>query len=362
MRGKRVYQSGLVWLREGFLTRSRHPKHNLRNRITWDQNYVRLTRFLNLAGNPIGIRVQSSGAFDFLTEWFPGHASSLPSIIGCMSSRPSHSNTGHDQVAPAQAVPSHTAPSTAVPSRAVLGWEIAIVLALSLGKSGVYALIDLLDTITRGPISSGTAALNTSTGTRPWIDLLYQLAGIFFALAPVALVIYLVSRWPGNNPLRRWGIDGRRWGTDAAVGVGFFVLIGVGTLGVYAAGRALGITTAITTSGLPDVWWSIPVLLLAALKNGLLEEIVVLAYLHERLSTLKWGPAAIILFCAVVRGSYHLYQGIGPFIGNVAMGMIFGMYYLRKRRVMPLIWAHFLLDAVAFVGYPLLAAWFGYGG
>lgn len=357
MRGQRVHQSGLVRLREGFLTRTRHSKNNLRNGIPWDQNHIRLTRFLNPAGYPIGIRVQSSGAFDFLTERFPGHATSLPSIIRCMSCQPPHSNTGHDQAAPPQAVT-----SKAVPSRAVLGWEIAIVLALSLGKSGVYALIDLLDTITRGPISSGTAALNTSTGTRPWIDLLYQLASIFFALAPVALVIYLVSRWPGNNPLRRWGIDGRRWGADAAVGVGFFVLIGVGTLGVYAAGRALGITTAITTSGLPDVWWSIPVLLLAAFKNGLLEEVVVLAYLHERLSTLKWGPAVIILFCAVVRGSYHLYQGIGPFIGNVAMGMIFGMYYLRKRRVMPLIWAHFLLDAVAFVGYPLLAAWFGYGG
>ncbi|KGF19897.1 hypothetical protein HMPREF2128_07920 [Pseudoglutamicibacter albus DNF00011] len=247
------------------------------------------------------------------------------------------------------------------PSRKALGWEIGIVLALSLGKSGVYALIDLLDTITRGPISSGTAALNTSTGTREWIDLLYQLASIFFALAPVALVIYLVSRWPNNKPWRRWGIDGQRCGSDAAVGFAFFVLIGVGTLAVYAVGRALGVTTAITTSGLPDAWWSVPVLLLAALKNGLLEEIVVLAYLHERLATLKWTPAAIIIFCAVVRGSYHLYQGVGPFIGNVAMGVIFGLYYLHKRRIMPLIWAHFLLDAVAFVGYPLLAAWFGYG-
>jgi membrane protease YdiL (CAAX protease family) len=43
------------------------------------------------------------------------------------------------------------------------------------------------------------------------------------------------------------------------------------------------------------------------------------------------------------------------------MGVIFTGVYLRYRRVMPLVFAHFLLDAVGFVGYPLLASLFGYG-
>ena len=60
------------------------------------------------------------------------------------------------------------------------------------------------------------------------------------------------------------------------------------------------------------------------------------------------------MFAAVLRGSYHLYQGFGAFLGNAAMGLVFGYLYRRWGRVTPLIIAHVLIDAVAFVGYALL--------
>ena len=63
----------------------------------------------------------------------------------------------------------------------------------------------------------------------------------------------------------------------------------------------------------------------------------------------------IILVSAVIRGSYHLYQGFGGFIGNLIMGLIFGLIYLRFKRVAPLVVAHTLLDIGAFVGYALVA-------
>ena len=40
--------------------------------------------------------------------------------------------------------------------------------------------------------------------------------------------------------------------------------------------------------------------------------------------------------------------------GNVVMGLLFTGYYLRYRRVMPLVVAHTALDVVAFVGYTVL--------
>jgi membrane protease YdiL (CAAX protease family) len=60
------------------------------------------------------------------------------------------------------------------------------------------------------------------------------------------------------------------------------------------------------------------------------------------------------LLSALLRGSYHLYQGFGGFIGNFFMGLLFGYLYQRWGRVMPLVVAHFLLDAAIFVGYSAL--------
>lgn len=57
---------------------------------------------------------------------------------------------------------------------------------------------------------------------------------------------------------------------------------------------------------------------------------------------------------ALIRGAYHLYQGFGGFLGNLVMGLVFGLVYRRTGRVGPLIVAHTLLDVVAFVGYALL--------
>ena len=41
--------------------------------------------------------------------------------------------------------------------------------------------------------------------------------------------------------------------------------------------------------------------------------------------------------------------------GNVVMGLVFSAFYLRRRRVMPLVVAHTVMDAVAFLGYAGLA-------
>ena len=95
-------------------------------------------------------------------------------------------------------------------------------------------------------------------------------------------------------------------------------------------------------------------LLLSAAHDGILEEILVIGYLlrqarSARLDALEGDPGG-----AVLRGSYHLYQGFGAFVGNAVMGIIFGVLYRRWGRVMPLIIAHALIDAVTFVGYAAL--------
>ncbi|WP_298459027.1 CPBP family intramembrane glutamic endopeptidase [uncultured Cellulomonas sp.] len=234
--------------------------------------------------------------------------------------------------------------------------ELWIVLGLSLGQSALYSLVSITARLTAGtPLAEQTATLNPSRSPRPYLDLTYQLLGIAFALVPVALALYLLSA-SGRSSLRLIGLDRARPVRDLAVGLGLAALIGLPGLGLYAVGRVLGVTVEVQASALNAAWWTVPVLILSALQNALLEEVIAVGYLMERLAALRWSPVAVVAASAVLRGSYHLYQGIGPFVGNAVMGVVFAEYYRRRRRVMPLVVAHTVLDVVAFVGYALVPA------
>ena len=111
-------------------------------------------------------------------------------------------------------------------------------------------------------------------------------------------------------------------------------------------------------TALTEYWWTVPVLLLSALRAGVLEEVIAVGYLFARLRDLGWSPWSIILTSALLRATYHLYQGFGAFVGNAIMGVLFGWLYQRYGRLLPLVIAHTLLDAVIFVGYPWAAATF----
>ena len=65
------------------------------------------------------------------------------------------------------------------------GTELALIAAVSLGQSAIYAIVRLVDITTRGSISDAQAKLNTSESVRPFFDLVYQLLGIGFAVVPV---------------------------------------------------------------------------------------------------------------------------------------------------------------------------------
>jgi uncharacterized protein len=255
-----------------------------------------------------------------------------------------------------------SAPAEALDPRArkMLVFEILIVLGLSLGRSGVYAVVELLEKAAEGPLAGQTTTLNPVLDENPVFDLVYQLLGIFFSLLPVALVLFLLTE-PGKSAFRRLGFTFAKPVRDFALGFGLAAVIGVGTLGVYAAGRALGITTALVPAALDTYWWTLPVLILSALRHAVLEEVIVVGYLFIRLRQLGWSTPAIILTSALIRASYHLYQGIGPGIGNFLMGLLFGYAYTKTKRVMPLVIAHALVDIAGFVGFALFGPAIGIG-
>lgn len=236
--------------------------------------------------------------------------------------------------------------------------EILIVLGLSLGASAAYSIVAIINRMTREvALGDQTATINTPLSPRPLFDLLYQVMGVFFDLMPVALVAFLL--WQSVKPrLGRLGIDFTRPGRDALSGAGIALAIGIPGLALYFAGRAVGITVAVVPTALDSYWWTIPVLLLSAVRAGVLEEVIAVGYLFARLGELGWGRWQIILSSALLRASYHLYQGFGAFIGNLAMGVLFGWLFTKYGRLLPLVFAHILMDAAVFIGYPWAAATF----
>jgi membrane protease YdiL (CAAX protease family) len=240
--------------------------------------------------------------------------------------------------------------------RRMLVAEVWIVFAISLGASGLGALLNLVNdlTVARQPLSKQHAILNGSvTPDRPWLDLAFQLFGIATGLVPVVLVVYLLHR--SKESLRTIGVDRSRISRDLAIGALLAAGVGGAGLALYIGAHAAGVNLVVVPTTLGAHWWRVPVLLLSAVQNGVYEEVLVSGYLLHRLRQFGWGDNVSLATSALLRGSYHLYQGFGGFVGNCVMGLIFGRVYQRTGRTLPLIVAHTVMDAVSFLGYIALA-------
>jgi membrane protease YdiL (CAAX protease family) len=236
--------------------------------------------------------------------------------------------------------------------RRALRVELAIVLSVTFGLSAVTALLQLADSVLRN-LSAQRIPLNPRRSYFDLIDLGLNATVAAQLVAWGGLGLYLLWR-SGLSPARI-GLARLQWRPDLAGGVGLAALIGLPGLGLYLAARALRINASVIPSGLSDTWWRVPMLVLVAFADGWAEEIIVVGYLLTRLGQLGVGARAALVCSSLLRGTYHLYQGFGAGLGNVAMGLVFGYAWQRTGRLWPLVIAHGLIDTVAFAGYALLA-------
>lgn len=227
--------------------------------------------------------------------------------------------------------------------------EILLVLAVTFGTAGLRAALRLIDSLLKAPLNQQTTTIYDATSTIPWLDLALQACSALTLFAWGGLALFLLD--DRTHPPRLPHLP------DLARGAGFAALIGLPGLAFYVAAVHLGLSKVVvpTTEAV-----QIPTSLLWSLANGFGEEIVVVMYLVTRLRQLGWKPWQFIAASAVLRGSYHLYQGISAGLGNIVMGVVFAWYFHKTGRIWPLIIAHFLIDAVAFIAYPLLdLSWLG---
>lgn len=233
-------------------------------------------------------------------------------------------------------------PSPRVDGR-MLGEEILVVLSLSVLRPAAFAILSLLEAPIAGII---VAAADQST------EFTRQVLGFLFALAPVFLVIHLVRR--SGEGVAVIGLSSDRPRQELARGAVLGATVGLAGMGVYLAAVELGVNRFVLPVPPLGHWWTVPALVLNAVEAGLVEEVIVLGYLVTRLRQLSWTPLQAIAASALLRGSYHLYQGWGGFFGNLAMGALFGFLFLRwGSRTWPFVVAHVLLDVGAGVGFIL---------
>jgi membrane protease YdiL (CAAX protease family) len=237
--------------------------------------------------------------------------------------------------------------------RRLLLTEILVVATVTLGLSGLRSLISLLDSLAApAPLASRQVSIDRPLASDAWVDLAAQLASSLQLVAWGALGLYLLLR-AGSGP-RAVGLDGTRPGRDAVSALGLAALIGIPGLGFYLVTRALGINLTVVPSLLDDHWWRVPVLVVSAVANAWAEEVLVVGWLLSTLRRLGLSENRSLAVSALLRGSYHLYQGFGGGLGNVIMGLVFGRYWQRTGRLWPQVGAHTLIDVVAFVGSALL--------
>ncbi|WOC12088.1 CPBP family intramembrane glutamic endopeptidase [Gordonia sp. MP11Mi] len=237
--------------------------------------------------------------------------------------------------------------------------ELVLVGIFTFGFSGLSAILALIEMQVGAGVSETTVALNPATSSNAAIDVVRQLMRIVRLFAIGALGVYLL--WRSGFRASAWGI-GRPAVRDLPPGLGLAALIGLPGLALVAAASAFGFNAGLVPASGDASWWRIVLLCLVAVGNAVAEEVIVVGYLMVRLKQLGVDGGVSLAASSLLRGSYHLYQGVGGGVGNIVMGLVFGRWYQKTGRLWPLIVAHSVIDIVAFAGYALLSDHLGWLG
>jgi membrane protease YdiL (CAAX protease family) len=132
----------------------------------------------------------------------------------------------------------------------------------------------------------------------------------------------------------------REVGEGAVFAIAF--LLGWGLLWEIVR-RLLAIPPALagTDAYAPGLDW--PTLLAICLINPLFEELLVCGYIVSALKPWQ-GPGLAIVMSVTIRVAYHTYQGLEGVLAVAILGLLFCLWFLRTRRLWPLVVAHGLLD------------------
>ncbi len=85
--------------------------------------------------------------------------------------------------------------------------------------------------------------------------------------------------------------------------------------------------------------------------NPFHEELIVRSFLITEMEYFYRSTVFAVLVSVTIQSSYHLYQGLSATLLHASTFLLFSIYYVRTRRILPVILAHLYLDVSALALY-----------
>ena len=90
---------------------------------------------------------------------------------------------------------------------------------------------------------------------------------------------------------------------------------------------------------------------LYVLLNPFYEELLVRAFLISEIEAIYRSTPLAVFLSVALQTSYHLYQGLPASLSHIPAFLLFSLYFVRTRRIVPVILAHMFMDVSALALY-----------
>jgi membrane protease YdiL (CAAX protease family) len=223
-------------------------------------------------------------------------------------------------------------------SRGLRQFELVLLLAISIGPFLVSAIF--IYVLYRAVWPNSSVPYSLLYGTT--MKVVHEAGGL-------ALLLYILSRQ--GRTARDIGFS-FRW-TDIPHSLGLLVLSWL----TAALFRALTHSIYYVCTGRHLERWNgaaamlgthISVMVVVFLVlNAFFEELIVRAYTMSEIISWRKGALLAGVVSVGVQSLYHIYQGVPNMIALAGLFSVYAIYYGKTRRILPVILAHFYVDAAS---------------
>ena len=223
--------------------------------------------------------------------------------------------------------------------RAVRVVELALVLAVAFLSAGIGSV--------RALLTGQLAYLDAHDAGAHW-RVVYVISHEVVCLALLAYVLYRQGRTLADLGTTVVGRDALRAVGILLLGLLAFAVCYLAIGGWHGVGRAAGGNAERVVNPLAGLGVTVGSVIWVII-NPFFEELLVRAYTMTEVLWLTQSGALAVLVSVVIQAFYHLYQGVPAALGHAATFLVFSLYYLKTRRVAPVVLAHLYLDVGALV-------------